>query len=96
MDNDINQQKNTLTKPDIKLISITEQSIVNINLDLNITTHRKVFIITIAPALFLPFCLINTSEQSSRESEGNKSHGIVLFKNGSLCCFHLPHPVEIL
>ena len=96
MDNDINQQKNTFTKPDIKLISITEQSIVNINLDLNITTHRKVFIITIAPVLFLPLCLINTSEQSSRESEGNKSHGIVLFKNGSLRCFHLPHPVEVL
>ena len=96
MDNDINQQKNTLTKPDIKLISITEQSIVNINLDLNITTHRKVFIITIAPVLFLPLCLINTSEQSSRESEGNKSHGIVFFKNGSLRCFHLPHPVEVL
>ena len=80
IDNDINKQENTLTKPDSHLIPITEQSIVNINLDLNITNHHKVFIITITPALFLPCCLINTSKQSSSESEGDKSHGIVLFK----------------
>ena len=80
IDNDINKQEDTLTKPDSHLIPITEQSIVNINLDLNITNHRKVFIITITPALFLPCCLINTSKQSSSESEGDKSHGIVLFK----------------
>ena len=42
------------------------------------------------------FYLINTSEQSSSESEGDKSHGIILFKNGSPRCFHLPHPVKTL
>ena len=80
IDNDINKLENTLPKPDSKFNSITEQSIVNINLELNITTHRIVFIITIASALFLSFCLINASKQFSSESEGDKSHGSVLFK----------------
>ena len=47
-------KKNTLPNPYSKLTSIIEQSIDNINLELNSITHIKGFIITVALALFLP------------------------------------------